>query len=129
GLEAADPGAVSPRAWERGAGQIGTLGSGNHFLEIQRVDRIDDADGAEALGLREGQVTVLIHSGSRGLGHQVCTDYVRSMDAALGRYGITLPDRQLSCAPVSSPEGQAYLGAMAAAANYAWANRAAIAHR
>lgn len=127
-LEGADPAAVSARARERGAGQIGTLGSGNHFLEVQRVDRIYDRAAAGAFGLREGQVTVLIHSGSRGLGHQVCTDYVKRMDAALARYGIELPDRQLSCAPISSPEGQAYLRAMAAAANYAWANRAAIAH-
>jgi tRNA-splicing ligase RtcB len=128
-LETAEPDAVSPRARERGAGQLGTLGSGNHFLEVQRVDRIYDADAAAAFGLRERQVTVLIHSGSRGLGHQVCTDYVKRMDASLGRYGIELPDRQLSCAPIGSTEGQAYLGAMAAAANYAWANRAAIAHR
>lgn len=127
-LEGADAAAVSPRARERGAGQIGTLGSGNHFLEVQRVDRIYDSAAAGAFGLREGQVTVLIHSGSRGLGHQVCTDYVKRMDAALARHGIELPDRQLSCAPIASPEGQAYLRAMAAAANYAWANRAAIAH-
>ena len=128
-LEDADPSAVSPRAHERGAGQIGTLGSGNHFLELQRVDKVYEATAAEAFGLREGQVTVLIHSGSRGLGHQVCTDYVKQMDASLRRYGIDLPDRQLSCAPIGSPEGQAYLRAMAAAANFAWANRAAIADR
>src|SRR5439155_18258212 len=107
----------------------GTMGSGNHFVEVQRVSRIHDDEAAGAYGLREGQVTVLIHSGSRGLGHQVCTDFVKRMDAALGRYGIELPDRQLSCAPLSSPEGRAYLGAMAAAANFAWANRAAMAHR
>jgi tRNA-splicing ligase RtcB (3'-phosphate/5'-hydroxy nucleic acid ligase) len=128
-LGGADPGAVSARARERGATQIGTLGSGNHFLEVQRVERIIDAPAADAFGLREDQVTVLIHSGSRGLGHQVCTDYVRRMDAALSSYGITLPDRQLSCAPIQSPDGQAYLAAMAAAANFAWANRAAVAHR
>jgi tRNA-splicing ligase RtcB len=128
-LEAADPDQVSARARERGAGQIGTLGSGNHFLELQRVDRVYEPTAAEAFGLREGQVTVLIHSGSRGLGHQVCTDFVKRMDAGLARYGISLPDRQLSCAPLTSPEGRAYLGAMAAAANFAWANRAAIAHR
>jgi tRNA-splicing ligase RtcB len=121
--------AVSPRARERGAGQLGTLGSGNHFLELQRVDAVYDEPAAAAYGLREGQTTVLIHSGSRGLGHQVCTDFVKRMDSALSRYGIKLPDRQLSCAPLSSPEGQAYLSAMAAAANFAWANRAAIAHR
>lgn len=128
-LERADPSAVSARAKERGAGQIGTLGSGNHFLEVQRVDRVLEPEASEAFGLREGQVTVLIHSGSRGLGHQVCTDYVKRMDAVLARYGIELPDRQLSCAPISSPEGRSYLAAMAAAANFAWANRAALAHR
>jgi tRNA-splicing ligase RtcB len=128
-LAGAEVGAVSARAKERGAGQIGTLGSGNHFLELQRIEGIHEDAAAAAFGLREGQVTVLIHSGSRGLGHQVCTDYVKQMDASLKRYGIELPDRQLSCAPISSPEGKAYLGAMAAAANFAWANRAAIAHR
>jgi tRNA-splicing ligase RtcB len=128
-LDGADPGAVSPRAKERGSGQIGTLGSGNHFLELQRVERVYDDAAARAYGLREGQVTILIHSGSRGLGHQVCTDFVKRMDAQLGHYRIELPDRQLSCAPLSSPEGQSYLAAMAAAANFAWANRAAIAHR
>jgi tRNA-splicing ligase RtcB len=128
-LERADPRAVSARAKERGAGQVGTLGSGNHFLELQRVDEIHDQSAADAYGLRLDQVTLLIHSGSRGLGHQVCTDFVKRMDAVLAGYGIELPDRQLSCAPMSSPEGQEYLGAMAAAANFAWANRAAIAHR
>jgi tRNA-splicing ligase RtcB len=128
-LPGADPTAVSERARERGGGQLGTMGSGNHFVELQRVERIFDPAAAEAFGLRESQVTVLIHSGSRGLGHQVCTDYVKRMDAVLGRYGITLPDRQLSCAPASSPEGRAYLGAMAAAANFAWANRQEIANR
>jgi tRNA-splicing ligase RtcB len=128
-LEGADPSAVSERAHERGGNQLGTMGSGNHFVEVQRVQRVFDAGAAEAYGLREGQVTVLIHSGSRGLGHQVCTDYVRQMDAAHARYGIVLPDRQLACAPIASPEGQAYLGAMAAAANFAWANRQEIANR
>jgi tRNA-splicing ligase RtcB len=127
-LPGADPAAVSARAKERGAGQLGTMGSGNHFVEVQRVDRIFDPEAATAYGLRAGQVTVLIHSGSRGLGHQVCGDYVRRMDAALDRYGIDLPDRQLSCAPASSPEGRAYLAAMAAAANFAWANRQEIAN-
>ncbi len=126
-LAGADPGAVSARARERGRGQLGTMGSGNHFVELQRVERVLDRAAAEAYGLREGQVTVLIHSGSRGLGHQVCTDYVKAMDAAHRRYGIQLPDRQLACAPQSSPEGRAYLAAMAAAANFAWANRHAIA--
>jgi tRNA-splicing ligase RtcB len=128
-LPGAEPALVSPRARERGRTQLGTLGSGNHFVEVQRVDRVLDADAAAAFGLREGQVTVLIHSGSRGLGHQVCTDYVRTMDSALARHGIRLPDRQLSCAPLSSVEGREYMGAMAAAANFAWANRQAIAHR
>ncbi|MGO9905570.1 MAG: RtcB family protein [Solirubrobacteraceae bacterium] len=128
-LDGADPAAVSPRARERGAGQIGTLGSGNHFLELQRVEAVYEADAAEAFGLRVGQLTVLIHSGSRGLGHQVCTDFVKRMDAGLAHYGIELPDRQLSCAPLDSVEGRDYLRAMAAAANFAWANRAALAHR
>lgn len=127
-LDGADPAAVSQRAHQRGANQLGTMGSGNHFVEVQRVDELLDP-AAEAFGLRDGQVTVTIHSGSRGLGHQVCSDYVRAMDAVLGRYGISLPDRQLSCAPASSPEGQAYLAAMAAAANFAWANRQVIANR
>ena len=127
-LEGADPAAVSERARLRGAGQLGTAGSGNHFFELQRVESVLDAAAAEAFGLREGQVTVLIHSGSRGFGHQVCTDYVKLMDDVHERYGIVLPDRQLACAPLSSPEGQAYLAAMSAAANYAWANRHAIAH-
>jgi tRNA-splicing ligase RtcB (3'-phosphate/5'-hydroxy nucleic acid ligase) len=128
-LEGADPSAVSARARERGRDQLGTLGSGNHFVEVERVEELHDRDAAGALGLNEGQVTVLIHSGSRGLGHQVCTDFVKRFDAAAGRYGIRLPDRQLSCAPASSEEGRAYLGAMAAAANFAWANRQLIAAR
>jgi tRNA-splicing ligase RtcB (3'-phosphate/5'-hydroxy nucleic acid ligase) len=126
-LPGADPGAVSERAHERGAGQLGTMGSGNHFVELQRVARVFDERAAEAYGLRENQLTVLIHSGSRGLGHQVCTDYVKRMDAAMRRHGIELPDRQLACGPASSPEGRDYLAAMAAAANFAWANRQAIA--
>ena len=127
-LPGADPAAVSERAKERGSGQLGTMGSGNHFVEVQRVEHVFDEVAAGAYGLREDQVTILVHSGSRGLGHQVCTDYVRRMDAVLGRYGIELPDRQLSCAPASSPEGESYLAAMAAAANFAWANRQEIAN-
>ena len=127
-MPGADPNAVSERARLRGASQLGTLGSGNHFIELQRVERIYDRTAATAFGLREGQITVLIHSGSRGLGHQVCTDYVRTMDAVRARYGIELPDRQLACAPASSSEGQAYLAAMAAAANFGFANRYAMAH-
>ena len=128
-LAGADPAAVSERARLRGSDQLGTLGSGNHFLELQHVAKILDQQAAESFGLRDGQVTVLIHSGSRGFGHQVCTDYVRLMDAVLARYRITLPDRQLACAPLSSPEGQRYVAAMACAANFAWGNRAVLAHR
>jgi tRNA-splicing ligase RtcB len=126
-LEGADPDAVSERARTRGRGQLGTMGSGNHFVEVQVVEELIDADAARAFGLAVGQVTVLVHSGSRGLGHQVCTDHVRRMDDGLTRYRIHLPDRQLACAPASSPEGRRYLAAMAAAANFAWANRQVIA--
>ncbi len=125
-LPAADPALVSARALERGAPQLGTLGSGNHFLELQYVDQIYDMATANALGLRLDQVTALIHTGSRGLGHQVCSDYVERFLAVATKYGIDLPDRQLAAAPVNSPEGQAYLGAMAAAANFAFANRQRI---
>jgi tRNA-splicing ligase RtcB (3'-phosphate/5'-hydroxy nucleic acid ligase) len=129
-LAGADPAAVSERARARGANQLGTLGSGNHFIELERVGRVLDPVAAEAFGLRQEQVTVLIHSGSRGFGHQVCTDYVHRMDAAVQRrYGIALPDRQLACAPIASPAARAYLAAMAAAANFAWANRQVLAHR
>jgi len=128
-LPGADPARLSERARARGAGQLGTMGSGNHFIEVQVVERIDDPAAAEAFGLREGQITVLIHSGSRGLGHQVCTDHVKHMDSALRRFGITLPDRQLACAPLSSAEGRAYQEAMACAANFAFANRQTMAHR
>jgi tRNA-splicing ligase RtcB len=126
-LEGADPAAVSERAHLRGRDQLGTMGSGNHFVELQVVDDVVDAGTADVFGLEHGQLTVLIHSGSRGLGHQVCTDYVRLMDGKLAAYRIHLPDRQLACAPASSPEGRRYLAAMAAAANFAWANRQAIA--
>ena len=119
----ADAATVSDRAVERGLGQVGSLGSGNHFLEIQAVDRIYDAAAASQMGLAEGTVCVMIHTGSRGLGHQICTDHVRQMGKAMSRYGIQVPDRQLACVPVRSPEGQAYLAAMAAAANYGRANR------
>jgi len=122
-LETADPSQVSRHARERGRGQIGSLGSGNHFLEVQVVDGVFDHDLAEAFGLRERQVCVMIHCGSRGLGHQVCTDQVRSLEGVMPRYGIEVADRQLACAPVDSPEGSAYLGAMAAATNYGRANR------
>ncbi len=128
-LPGADARAVSARARERGADQLGTLGGGNHFLEVQVVDEVFDAGAAERLGLARGALTVLIHTGSRGLGHQVCTDYVRLMDARLAAYGFALPDRQLACAPFSSPEGRAYFSAMCAAANFASANRQVITWR
>lgn len=119
---------VSDRAKQRGRTQIGTLGSGNHFLEVQFVQKIFEPEIARCFGLAEEQVVVLIHCGSRGLGHQVCTDYLKVMNEAMRRYGITLPDRQLACVPSDSPEGKDYLAAMAAAANFAWANRQAITH-
>jgi tRNA-splicing ligase RtcB len=122
-LEGAVPDEVSARAIERGLRQLGTLGSGNHFLEIQVVDEVYDADTAGRFGLAAGQVTVMIHTGSRGLGHQVCTDWLATMGGALRRYGLAVPDRQLACAPIDSPEARAYLGAMRAAANFAFANR------
>lgn len=127
-LKGALPEKVSDRAKKRGAGQLGTLGSGNHFLEVLYVEAVHDEPAAAAMGLAGEQVVVLIHSGSRGLGHQVCTDYVALMNEAMPRYGIVLPDRQLACVPIQSEEGQAYLGAMKAAANFAWANRQAILH-
>jgi tRNA-splicing ligase RtcB len=123
----ADPSQVSSRAIDRGLHQVGSLGSGNHFLEVQAVDRIYDDRVAQRFGLRPRQVCVMIHCGSRGLGHQICGDHVRAMEKVMGRYGITVPDRQLACAPVNSPEGQDYLGAMAAAANYGRANRQILA--
>lgn len=126
-LSGADPDAVSPRARARGLKQVGSLGSGNHFLELQVVSGISDAHVADAYELFEGQVCVMIHSGSRGLGHQICTDHVKTMESAMARYGIEVPDRQLACAPVHSPEGATYLGAMAAAANYGRVNRQMLA--
>ena len=127
-LEGADAAAVSDRAKDRGQPQLGTLGSGNHFLEVQYVEEVHDGAAARGMGIEAGEVVVLIHSGSRGLGHQVCTDYVAQMNVVMKKYGITLPDRQLACAPTQSAEGKAYLGAMAAAATFAWANRQAITH-
>jgi len=122
------PGLASPEARQRGGGQLGSLGAGNHFLEVQVVDRIFDATAAEAFGLRPGTLTVMIHCGSRGLGHQTCQDQLKLMGPAMARHGITVPDRQLACVPTISREGQAYLGAMATAANFAWANRHILAH-
>jgi len=127
-MDGADAGKVSDRAKQRGRTQIGTLGSGNHFLEVQYVQKVFEPEVAERFGLRENQVVVLIHCGSRGLGHQVCTDYLKTMNDAMRRYQIELPDRQLACVPIHSPEGRSYLAAMAASANYAWANRQAITH-
>ena len=128
-LAGADPAAVSARARDRGRDQLGTLGAGNHVIEIGAVERIVDPGAAAAMGLSEGELTALIHSGSRGLGHQVCTDFVRLMDPLLAGWGIHLPDRELACAPVASPEGRAYLAAMACAANFAWSNRQVMAQR
>ena len=125
-LAAADADLVSERALERGLKQVGTLGSGNHFLEIGRVEEIYLPQTADALGLFAGEIVVLIHTGSRGLGYQVCEDSLKIMSKAMANYRIELPDRQLACAPIRSPEGQDYLAAMAAAANYAWANRQVI---
>jgi tRNA-splicing ligase RtcB len=127
-IDGADPSLISEKAYERGRAQQGTLGSGNHFLEIQHVDEIYDEGAANSLGLFRGQVTVMIHTGSRGFGHQVCTDYLEVMARAVAKYGIELPDRELACAPFESPEAQDYLSAMKAAANYAWANRQCIMH-
>ncbi|MGB9682669.1 MAG: RtcB family protein [bacterium] len=124
----ADPSVISSKARERGAPQLGTLGSGNHFIEIQRVQKIFDPEIARIFHLFEDQITILIHTGSRGFGHQVCTDYLSTMNSAVKKYGIELPDRQLVCAPIESPEGKNYLSAMACAANYAWANRQCITH-
>jgi tRNA-splicing ligase RtcB len=127
-LAEADPGKVSTRAKERGRSQLGTIGSGNHFLEIQFVQQIHDEGAARAMGLQRDQVVILVHCGSRGLGHQVCTDFLAQMGSAMKKYNITLPDRQLACVPTQSEEGQSYLAAMRAAANFAWANRQAILH-
>ncbi|MFP4158125.1 MAG: RtcB family protein [Desulfobacterales bacterium] len=122
-MQQADPAAVSSRALDRGRKQLGTLGSGNHFMEIGVVDAVYDPATADAFGIRPGQVTLLIHTGSRGLGHQICDDFLAAMTKKVHQAGIKLPDRQLACMPVNSPEGRAYYGAMACAANFAWANR------
>ena len=127
-MDGADAAKVSDRAKQRGRTQLGTLGSGNHFLEVQHVQKVFEPEIARAFGLEEEQVVVLIHCGSRGLGHQVCTDYLKTMNDAMRRYSIDLPDRQLACVPMNSPEGRDYLAAMAASANFAWANRQAITH-
>jgi tRNA-splicing ligase RtcB len=127
-LEGADPSRVSKRAKERGRPQLGTLGSGNHFIEVDVVDELYDAQAAQVMGLQQGSLAVQIHCGSRGFGHQVCTDYVEDFQSAVRRYKIELPDRELVCAPLDSAEGQAYLAAMRCAGNYAFANRQLLAH-
>jgi len=124
----ADPAAIGEQAIARGQSQLGSVGSGNHFLEVQVVEAIHDQDAAKAFGLGAGMVVVMIHCGSRGLGHQTCLDHVRRMSPTMLAYGIEIPDRQLACVPVRSPEGERYLAAMAAAANFAWANRHVLAH-
>ncbi|HID86398.1 MAG TPA: RNA-splicing ligase RtcB [Anaerolineae bacterium] len=128
-MAGADARAVSSKAKKRGRDQVGTLGSGNHFIEVAEVEAIYDEEVAEAFGLFQGQMVIWVHSGSRGLGHQVCTDYVHGFQKAVTKYGIKLPDRELVCAPFNSPEGQDYFAAMACAANYAWANRQVLTHR
>jgi tRNA-splicing ligase RtcB len=126
--QGAQPDHIGDRALQRGAGQLGSLGAGNHFLEVQVVDAIHDVEAARVFGLSAGMVCVMIHCGSRGLGHQTCTDELKLMGAAMQKYGVQVPDRQLASVPVDSPEGEQYLGAMAAAANFAWANRHVLAH-
>ena len=127
-IKGADPLSVSERAIKRGKAQSGTLGSGNHFLEVQVIDKIFDEESAEVFNLRVGQITAMIHSGSRGLGYQVCDDFVKSMIKCISKYKINVPDRQLVGAPVNSPEAEAYISAMRCAANYAWANRQCLMH-
>jgi len=127
-MQYADADVVSSRAFERGLAQMGTLGSGNHFLEIDRIDKIYDPQAAEAMGLFENQIVLQIHTGSRGFGYQICDDYLRVMNSVVQKYHLNLPDRQLTAAPIQSPEGQNYLSAMACAANYAWSNRQVIMH-
>jgi tRNA-splicing ligase RtcB len=126
--EGADPGAVTEKAKRRGGDQLGSLGAGNHFLEVQLVDEVFDHAAADAFGVAEGMVCVMIHCGSRGLGHQTCTDQLQRMGGAMAVHGLAVPDRQLACVPVESAEGRSYLAAMAAAANFAWANRHVLAH-
>jgi tRNA-splicing ligase RtcB len=127
-MKSADSRPVSDKAKQRGIPQGGTLGSGNHFLELQVVQEIFHPEAARAFGLSQGQVCCMIHCGSRGLGHQVCTDHIKALESATKKYHITIPDRQLACAPITSTEGMAYFSAMASAANYAWANRQMITH-
>ena len=125
-LSSAESSAVSKYAKDRGRDQLGTLGSGNHFIEIDIIQNILDKEAAEVYGLFEGQIVIQIHTGSRGLGHQVASDYIKTMISAVKKYGIVIPDKELSCVPISSPEGKSYFAAMSASANYAWANRQLI---
>ena len=127
-MDKADPNKVSDRARKRGAPQLGSLGSGNHFLEIQKVAEIHDEEAAKRMGIEQGQVTILTHCGSRGFGHQICSDYLRISEQALKKYNISLPDRELACVPNSSEEGESYRKAMFAALNFAWSNRQMITH-
>ncbi|MDM7934953.1 MAG: RtcB family protein, partial [Methanothrix sp.] len=127
-MKGADPAQVSMKARKRGRPQLGTIGSGNHFLEIQRVEEIFDEGIAKRFGLFKGQITVMIHCGSRGAGHQICTDHLEILSRAVHKYCIDIPDKQLACAPIGTPEANNYFGAMVCAANYAWANRHIIAH-
>ncbi len=127
-LYAADPEYVSDRAWERGLTQVGTLGAGNHFIEVDIIEQLFDKEAAEAMGLEEGMIAAQIHCGSRGFGHQICTDYLREFQSALHKFGLHLIDRQLMCAPFRSEEGQSYYNAMCAAANFAFVNRQVLAH-
>lgn len=127
-IEGADPDEVSDKAKSRGAPQLGSLGSGNHFLEIQKVSQIHDQEAASRMGIEEGSITILIHCGSRGFGHQVCSDYLRVSERSMPKYGIKLPDRELACVPNSSEEGESYRKAMFAALNFAWSNRQMITH-
>jgi tRNA-splicing ligase RtcB len=127
-ISGADPNKVSDKARKRGAPQLGSLGSGNHFLEIQKVAEIHDEEAANRMGIKEGTITVLIHCGSRGFGHQVCSDYLRVAEQAMEKYNINLPDRELACVPNTSEEGESYRKAMFAALNYAWSNRQMITH-
>ena len=127
-IKNADPNKVSDKARKRGAPQLGSLGSGNHFLEIQKVAEIHDDEAAERMGIKEGTITVLIHCGSRGFGHQVCSDYLRVSEQAMPKYDVNLPDRELACVPNNSEEGESYRKAMFSALNFAWSNRQMITH-
>ena len=127
-IQNADPNKVSDKARKRGAPQLGSLGSGNHFLEVQKVAEVHDEEAANRMGIKEGTITILIHCGSRGFGHQVCSDYLRVSEQAMGKYDIQLPDRELACVPNTSEEGESYRKAMFSALNFAWSNRQMITH-